>query len=140
MILNHFKHWLIHLLTPHCSECLERQLELKVCNSCESLKMQLEVAATEKNKLINIIADFNKPAEQERIEPEIPLPLRNKALTFRATRQMLEQQSRIKARAERVSLDQIKKEGIITESPKMAEIKEQSIEDLEKELGVVEHG
>lgn len=91
----------------------------KVCESCETLKHQLEVANYEKKQLLDRLL-FTPPPVSVEPAPEITTP---KSLPWRARRQILEAEDREKARAMR---EAAKPDAVI------------STEDLEKELNVVE--
>lgn len=116
--------WLHHILEPHCPECKEEREENKVCQSCEVLKHQLEVANYTQRELIRTLAEINKP-EPSVQPPEIsPEQLRPKMLNWRVKQQMLQEEDRAKAR-------------VIAENKKrQEEAKSNSIEQLESELGV----
>lgn len=99
----------------------ERQDLLEVCNSCETLKSQLEIANYEKKVLLDKLLQ----------EPTIPLvseaPVeisRPKTLPWRVKRQLLEQEDRERAR-------------LMREAPKPETIAA-DIADLERELDVAE--
>lgn len=128
-----FIHWFHHLFNPHCLECLDEQQESKVCKTCEVLRIQLEAANAEKKRLLDsILKDNVKPPETSSQEPQI---IRGRHTSFAVHRQMLEAEDRHKAQI----LAKTSKE--ISEVPKDNTIKTtlsspQSIEELEKELGV----
>lgn len=116
--------WLHHLFNPHCIECkteLEEKLERiehnSECKSCDTLRAQLDIANYEKKELLNRLLS---PIMETRIEgPDItPESLKAKAIPWRMRQQMLEAEDRVRAQA-------------IRNAPK-------PVEDLEKELGVVE--
>lgn len=113
--------WFHHLLNPHCRECYEERTESKVCESCETLKVQLSIANAEKRQLLDSILE--KPTPQIEIEHtrkpiQIPEDLKARQMTWNVYRQMLEAEDREKAKILR----------------KQAEDKR--VAELEKELGV----
>lgn len=103
--------WIHRLFNPHCPSCHDEM----ICNSCELLKGQLEVANHEKNRLLDRLLE--KPAV------DIPAPpmevTRPHNIPWAVRRQMLESEDREKAR-------------LMREAP-VAKI---STEDLEKELDI----
>lgn len=129
-----FKHWLLHKLTPHCPECLERDLEFKICNSCETLKGQLDIAAAEKRQLLSIISELTHKAEEPTtIEDTKEMrPIRKLPLTWRAQRQILERESKVRASREQQAKDKIVKDATVPP------VVVKSVEELEKEMGVTQ--
>ncbi len=111
----HIANWFHHLTDPHCPDCIE------VCETCEVLKKELEIERSEKQKLLQVILDFNKPPVQVTKE-EIPdlKPIGNR-LSWTARRQLLEQEDLRKSELEKSKVLEI------AESKK-------SVEQLEKEL------
>jgi len=108
-------HYIHHLFNPHCQECRDEQTENKVCQSCETLKMQLSIANIEKQRLLDALLD--KP--KVNIEPEKVLDhelLKPKLKLWNVQRQLLEAEDRKKAEILRKKTEDIAK--------------------LEKELGV----
>lgn len=105
--------WLHRLLNPHCSTCHDECELLKVCNSCEILKAQLDVTLREKDRLLSkLLDDTPKSISQQPMEPTKPINI-----PWNVRRQMLEAEDREKAR-------------LIQNAPI-------STEDLEKELNLV---
>lgn len=117
-------HWLHHLFSPHCHECQLAAEESKVCQSCETLKMQLSIANHEKQEMLNTILALSKPAEREQTSPAVDYEkLRPRMTTWNVRKQMLEAEDR---KAAQVLAEQKKKS-----------IGDQ-IADLEKEVGLEE--
>jgi len=115
-------HWLHHLFNPHCLECKEAAEENKICQSCETLKLQLSIANHEKQEMLNTILSLSRPAEREQTSPAVDYEkIKPKMTTWNVRRQMLEAEDR---KAAQVLAEQRKKS-----------IKEQ-IADLEKEVGL----
>jgi hypothetical protein len=91
-----FKHWIHHLINPHCDECQhERQ-----CKSCETLKEQLVLANMEKKQMLETILSFNSPPARDNItiNQEPPKDALDKLIPWRVRRQMLEAEDRERAR------------------------------------------
>jgi len=108
--------WLHHLLNPHCPDCKEEREDSKVCESCETLKAQLALSNHEKERLLNRLLE--KPNEnQVTSTPDVKPLLPSSGIPWRVRRQALESEDREKA--------------------KLLKTKE-SVEDLEKELGIAE--
>ena len=118
--MNKFTHWLHHLFDPHCHDCQILEEEQRVCQSCETLKMQLSIANIEKKQLLESILSFTKPAaiETVHITPEDVKP---KMMTWNIRKRMLEEEDRRTA-ALMKDKERVNKE----------------ISDLEKELGIPE--
>ena len=112
--MNRIAKFFHELFTPHCPEC---QNEIQVCQSCETLKQQLEIVNYEKRELLNKLIREPEPLAQ----PDFS-QMRPKAVPWNVRRQELEAEDRRKAQ-------------IIREKEK--ELKSISnVDDLEKELGV----
>jgi hypothetical protein len=89
-----------HLFTPHCEHCLEERRELKaenkICESCETLRKQLEIANFEKERLLSRLLE--KP-EQPIVDNKPVNITPPKTIPWRVRQQMLEQADRDKAMA-----------------------------------------
>jgi uncharacterized Zn finger protein (UPF0148 family) len=112
-------HWLHHLFNPHCPDCMVVAVENKVCNSCETLKVQLAIANDEKRQLLNTILSSVTPTR----EPVTALnyeKLAPKATTWNVRRQMLEAEDRERAK-------------ILSQQKKTVG---EQIDELEKEVGL----
>jgi hypothetical protein len=98
---------------PHCPRCADD----KICQSCETLKIQVERLIHENTKLLDRILE--KPVVEARSTPtEIPIPPRN--IPWNVRRQMLEAEDRERAK-------------LMNQAPKPS-----STDDLEKELKIAE--
>lgn len=125
-----FFHQLFH---PHCTHCMEieqRKMEIErltylekrneskedaVCESCETLKLQLEIANYEKDRLLNRLLE--KP---EVVESKAPQEMsKPRMISWKVRQQMLEAEDRKRAQ-------------IMREAPKP----QPTTEELEKEFGV----
>jgi hypothetical protein len=71
--------------------------EAKVCESCETLKQQLEIANHEKDKLLARIMEKPEPTPERTVAPE--MLTRPRMIPWAARRQMLESEDRAKAKA-----------------------------------------
>lgn len=111
-IINFFH----HLFNPHCPDCKEELEESKICKSCNTLLSMLDIANFEKKQLLEKLLHKDEPIPQPEINYE---ELKPKNIPWQVRRQMLEQEDRIKAKL-------------------MKEVPKSSIEDLEKELNIVE--
>lgn len=117
--------WLHRFLNPHCQHCIDERREARVCESCETLKGQLAIANHQievlQRTIINppeVIQEVGPPKQEfQVIKPRI--------VPWKVQQQMLEREDREKARA-------LKTAG----KPDAPASK--SIEELEKELGVVD--
>lgn len=118
-------HWIHHLLNPHCVECKDESTESRICQSCETLKMQLSIANIEKQRLLDALLEKGKP-EIEQVKVVSPENLKNRSLIWNVRRQMLEAEDRAKAEILR----------------KEAEAKKETdaISKLEKEVGLNTEG
>jgi hypothetical protein len=95
-------------------------MEPKICETCEILKMELAKAQEREKRLLDKILDVPKV---EDAPPRTPIPIPRNQLPWSARKQILEEEDRQRARAMR-------------EAPKPIEAKGQTVEELEKELGV----
>lgn len=117
------KDWFHHLLEPHCPDCkFEREIE-RQCKNCDTLRDLLEIEKFEKRELLrSILADKNALPEQK--YEGTPQEVRPKTVSWRVRREMLEQEDRVKAQA-------------IQRQQGEEKAAKQSVEELEKELGVI---
>jgi hypothetical protein len=122
-----FIKFLHHLFNPHCDRCRHEELENKVCESCEVLKQQLDIANSEKRALLATVKEIitPQPIVQEAEDKELK-PIQT-ITSWKVKRAMLEKEDRMKADAERRAKE------AIAESNK-------STEELEKELGITSEG
>lgn len=114
-------HALHHLFNPHCPVCeslrtrenearREHELELRVCQSCETLKMQLEA----QNQIIREL--IAKPVVEEQSEPENFKPIMPRHKPWSVRRAELELADRLKAaelratRTEEVTIENLEQE------------------------------
>ena len=100
--------------------------ELKYCESCETLKLQLSISNEDRERLLDVL--IKKP-DGDNAKPQIDIsqfkPLPTQHLGWAAKRQMLEAEDRAKARA-------------IRDNKELASVsnKPMSVEEIEKEIGV----
>jgi hypothetical protein len=85
--------WLHHLLDPHCPHCRDEALENKVCESCETLKMQLAIVNAEKQQMLNALLEKPEPVPEVRQQVDREL-LKPKLMTWNIRKQMLEAEDR----------------------------------------------
>ena len=130
--------WIHQILNPHCPHCaaerkeafereqalrLEQKEEIKderICPSCETLQKQLEIANHEKERLLDKLLE--RP--EKPIETGPPMQMtRPKTIPWNVRRQMLEAEDR-------------KRAELLRNAPKPQPA--ESVEDLEKELDVVQ--
>jgi hypothetical protein len=144
--------WLHHLFNPHCRECQLAAEENKVCQSCETVKMQLAIVNAEKRQLLELIVSLTKPAEIQAPSPQIgEKESVTKLMSWRVQRQMLEAEDRKKAQIlaefKKSSVDAQKAAQVanpisvhlpVNIESKSLDDRTQSIEQLEKELGIEE--
>ena len=116
--------WLHRLLQPHCLECQQADLEAKVCQSCEILKMQLSLVNDEKRQLLNYLIALAKSPENLPVPAAIDYEkVKPKMMTWNVRRQMLEEEDRKSAQ-------------ILAEQKK----RQESIDKLEEEVGIEKEG
>lgn len=83
------------LMNPHCFECAaERE-----CRACETLRMELAGLKEQNKQLLSAILNFNKPKDEVQSVPiQEVQPIRVSALPWNVRRQMMETESREKAK------------------------------------------
>lgn len=114
-LLNWYRQW-IDIRTE--LRLRESELNPKICDSCETLKSQLEIVNFEKQKLIDKLLEKPEPVK-EVVAPQITRPVN---IPWNVRRQMLEREDREQARLKR-------------EAPKPDSIVEKkSLEELEKAM------
>lgn len=118
-------HWLHHLINPHCDYCDRDSMENKVCQSCETLKMQLSIANSEKSQLLQSILSLNKPAEVQTAPSVNYENIKKQAMPWNVRKAMLESEDRKAAQ-------------LIAEHKKQADEIAKDISKLEKEVNLEE--
>jgi len=86
--------WIHRLFNPHCEHCQEEREDSKVCESCETLRRQLEISNFDKNKLLDRLLE--KPGPESK--PELREVTRPQSIPWAIRRQMLEREDREKAK------------------------------------------
>jgi hypothetical protein len=132
--------WLHHLLEPHCPDCKAEREDNAICKSCETLRIQLEIANYEKRQLNDAVIRLSLPPE--RTAPpayQEPQPARQQHIPWAVRRQMLEAESRreaqlINARKE----EEAKLAASVPRGPSGGI--SASVAELEQELGITEQG
>lgn len=131
--------WFHHLFNPHCRECIDEASENKICESCETLKMQLAIANAEKRTMLDALLEKNKPAEAAPMKTVNLEEVKSRQMTWNVRRQMLEAEDRKRAELLRKSTPQaapVAQQASQSESP--VQSIDESIKELERELGVEE--
>jgi hypothetical protein len=98
----------------------------KVCESCETLKMQLAIANDEKERLLSRLLE--KPALEPKIDTDNLRPILPRASTpWRVKQQMMEQESRHEAQLRRNNEEAAIKPGTTTAVPESTEALENQV-------------
>jgi hypothetical protein len=125
--------WFHRFMNPHCEWCRSDLEDSKVCQSCESLKAEIEYLKHHNHKLLEALLDATrKPDEGPRTALNIEdlKPISSKNLPWPARRQQLELEARRKfEQQEKAAEDRLLKEQDRVMTPA-------AIEDLETKLGV----
>jgi hypothetical protein len=124
--MNKFIRFIHHIFQPHCQECHDELQDARVCASCETLKHQLEIANYEKREILNKLI---KEPEQSITNPTNYNEMRPRTVPWNVRRQELEAEDRRRAQL----LKEKEKELKVVSSDS---IKDSSVDELEKELGV----
>lgn len=119
--MNRIAKFFHEFLHPHCESCEVEKVETLSCDSCDTLRSQLELANHEKNEILNRLLNREVPLDSERlhvnhVEKPKPRP-------WPVIRRKMEQADRIKAAA-------LKNAGI----PDKIVVDNPKIEELEKEI------
>ena len=109
--------WIHQLLNPHCEHCHDERESAKVCQSCETLKGQLENVNFEKDKLLARILE--RPNVETSTQPERTITVPTGNIPWAVRRQMLEREDRERAK-------------LMRDAP----VAKVSTEDLEKDLNL----
>jgi hypothetical protein len=123
------KHWFHHLLNPHCEQCRDEREMSQICDSCETLKSQLEIANYNYREVLKALLESSRPAPVT-TAPDFE-PIRPKTVPWPVRKQMMEEEDRRKAVAMRKNVE---------DQRQAIENNKQSINELEKELGVSDTG
>lgn len=127
--------WIHRLLEPHCPECKEEAQDKSICQSCETLKHQLEIANYEKRQMLDTILRMGSPQPQSvPVRIEVPESIKSRTIPWVVRKQMLEAEDREKAKLMRAAEN---KAAPAKEIP-VEKTQEESIAELEKELGIDE--
>src|SRR5262245_16004687 len=108
-------------------------LEPMPCNTCEVLRFQLDESNRERRELLNRLLDRDKPESVVKTDEKELTPITPSFVPWRVRQQMLEQEDRKAAQL----LAQKKKEMA---EAKNTEVRNPSIEALEKELEIPSEG
>jgi len=82
---------------PHCIECVQEEEHKQVCESCETLKMQLSLSNQREKELLSLLVQKNQP-QPEPIQATDMKPISPRTVPWRVRREMLEEEDRNKAR------------------------------------------
>lgn len=118
LILNWYREWLE----------IRREIkqENRVCQSCETLKEQLNISNHEKAQLLSRLLEKPEPIPERTTAPP-PQAVRPTAIPWKVRQQLLETEDRKKA--------QLLKNAPKPDAP-VAEVKVADIEELEKEMDI----
>lgn len=119
-------HWLHHLFNPHCPECRSERQDNSICQTCEVLTVQLARSNVEKDQLLAQIERMANPPIPTETSNEIPEPIKPRVVPWAVRRSMMEAEDRMAAKLMRETKEKIQ----------VDKKTEQSIEDLEKEVGI----
>lgn len=102
--------WLHRLLHPHCPDCAHE----RECPSCDVLREQLNLANTEKQRLLDLILEKNRP--EIPVPQLVPQPIsKTNYMPWKVRQQLLEEEDRQKARILREK--ELEKEMGISDAP-----------------------
>lgn len=85
------------------------KLEDFPCESCETLKSQLEIANFERRQLLETIISFTKPAVEVSLEQREIAPIRPRTVPWRVRQQELEKNDRLTAEINKKQREDIAK-------------------------------
>jgi hypothetical protein len=134
-LLDWYKEWL-NIRSEFKEKNFELTREVKqestICQSCETLKKQLEISNYEKDRLLNRLLEKPEVIPDRTIAPELTA-VRPKMIPWHLRKQMLEREDREKARALR---DAAKPDS--SNNPQSNEINKMKVDvtELEKELKI----
>jgi len=112
--------WFHRFLNPHCPDCKLDSQDKKVCQSCETLRMEIARLTSDNERLLNGLLDKSITSKEE---PKVPIMLKPPSnVPWTVRRQMLEREDRERAR-------------LIKDAPKPEKV---DVSDLERELNIVE--
>lgn len=119
---------------------LLRIKDFEPCKSCETLKQELEFARSEKRELLNSLINLTKPnvvIPQE--ETKVLANLPTVAGTFSRRKGILEEQHKLKKDVIQNSIHIALPDDVAKDrKPPTQHIKPESVEKLERELGLVD--
>ena len=121
-------HWLHEIFNPHCELCAED----KKCASCETLRIQLEIANATIAKLTQALVDMTRPQIIEGSAPDSEIkPIMPHIVPWRTRRAMLEKEDRLK-------FDTMQREKNQAAPIQTKDTKDMSVEELESALDIKE--
>jgi len=129
--------WLIkffhQLFNPHCEHCVQDKLENKVCESCEILKTQLEIANFEKSRILEALLHKDDIQLPVQIGAENLQPVRPRHVPWKIRKAELEENDRVQKEL-RDKVEKVVEQDNAISSVQPATIK--SVEELERELAI----
>lgn len=120
--MNKIAKFFHEFLHPHCDECLAEKIETVNCDSCDTLRSQLELANHEKNEILNRLLNKEAPLDSDR--PHVSHIEKPRPRPWPVVKREMEKADRIKA-------DALRNAGV---SDKITVDTSLKIEDLEKEV------
>lgn len=112
------------LLNPHCSECREDN----ICESCQTLRTQLELVNHDRKQLLSLIERLSNPKVEYR-EPGPPSDIKPVQKTanvpWRIQKGLLEAEDRKEAQLRREKAKEFSKK-----------LSKEEVEELEKKVGI----
>jgi hypothetical protein len=111
--------WFHRFFNPHCPHCLNETIESRICASCEVLRAEVARLRADNERLLSRVLEKPEVIKDREIAPA-PQAVLPKSIPWAVRRQMLEAEDREKAKLIRNAA------------------KPDSVEDLEKEMGIVE--
>lgn len=149
-MISFLRNWIHHLLDPHCEHCLDidrqkREIDraFTICESCETLKHQLEIANQVNMQLVDKITHI--PAEPKVIESEErPRAVGKRFIPHAVRREMMLREDQNTAVLMANKLKEMKNAGvntdkvvsIVTPTSEVSEEELKEINELEKEMGL----
>lgn len=140
-MIKEFKAWFEHKFNPHCSHCAIEKMDKLVCPSCEMLKTQLALANEEKRLMLEALISPTTSHNREAIDDSMAgkMIASPRHVPWSIKRQHLQREDRAAALALQKNQKEDAEARKLAENLKsVAEVKTQSIEELETELGLVD--
>ena len=124
--MNFIHRW----LNPHCTHCIEAARESRICDSCETLKLEIARLRQDNERLLDrLLKEPELPKVQ--IEQDLRPINPSRFMSWNMRREMLERESRDAA----LKLQEKMKSNKLQPTNSPVNINK-SVEELERELGV----